>query len=61
MIRGKFTEYRKSIVAAVGAAIAWGILVTGSEPTAITSDEWIQGGILLATALGVYGLANRPA
>lgn len=55
-----FGRYTKAITAIVGAALAWGLLVVGSDPSAVTSDEWIQGGILLATALGVYGLPNSP-
>lgn len=50
--------YRKTIVAVVGALIAWSYVVIGG-PVAITADEWRQGAILLAVALGVYAIPNR--
>lgn len=52
-------RYRKTIVAVVGAAVAWSGVVLDSGPDAITGGEWRLGGILLATALGVYGVANQ--
>lgn len=51
--------YRKTIVAVVGCAVAFGTLVVTSEPAAITSAEWLSGGIGLVTALGVYGTPNE--
>lgn len=53
-------RYRKTIAAVVGAGIAWSDLVIGG-PVKITATEWRVGAILLATALGVYGIANKPA
>lgn len=53
------SAYRKTIAAVVGAALTWGTVVTQSAPSAVTSAEWIAGGILLATAVGVYGVENR--
>lgn len=52
-------RYRKTIAAVVGAGLAWSELVIGG-PDEITATEWRVGGILLATALGVYGISNKP-
>lgn len=57
----KLTAAKKTVTLVVGAAIAWGQLVVGSESTEITAPEWIAGAILLATAFGVYRVANEPA
>lgn len=51
--------YRKTIVAVVGACAAFATLVVTSAPAEITSSEWLSGGIGLAAALGVYGVANQ--
>lgn len=53
-------KYRKTIVAVVAAAAAWSELVIGG-PVAISATEWRVGALLLAGALGVYGIANKPA
>jgi len=52
--------YRKTIAAVVVGAIGWATLVTQSASSAITSGEWIAGATALATALGVYTVANKP-
>lgn len=54
------SRYRKTITAIVGACIAFAALVITSDPAAITSSEWLSGGIGLATALGVYQVSNTP-
>lgn len=54
-----FGKYSKFITAAVGAAVAWGYQVLASAPDDITGVEWIDGLVLVATALGVYTVANR--
>ncbi len=51
-------NYRKTIVALVGAAVAWSYVVIGG-PVAISAEEWRQGAILLAVALGVYAVPNK--
>lgn len=58
---GPLAPYRKTLVAVVGAIIAFATLVITSDPSSITSAEWLSGAIGLATALGVYGIANIPA
>jgi hypothetical protein len=52
------SKYRKTIVAVVGAALAWSDLVIGG-PAAISATEWRVGAVLLATALGVYAAPNK--
>lgn len=52
--------YKKSIAAVVGAVISWAQLVVGSSQSNITAPEWIVLAIGLATAFGVYQLANEP-
>lgn len=54
-----FGRYNKTVTALVGAAIAFATLVITSDPTKITSSEWLSGAIGLATALGVYAAPNR--
>lgn len=53
-----FGTYTKSIAALVGAGIGFATLVIGSASSAITGSEWLAGGVLLATALGVYAAPN---
>lgn len=51
-------KYHKTVVAVVGAAIAFATLVITSAPAEITASEWLSGAIGLATALGVYQVSN---
>lgn len=53
--------YRKTVTAVVTGLIGWAAVVITSEPTAITASEWLMGVTALATALGVYAVANEPA
>ena len=50
-------KYRKTIIAVVGAGVAWSYVVIGG-PTHISADEWRSGAVLLLTALGVYAIPN---
>lgn len=52
--------YRKTITAVVGALLTWGAVVVTSDPTSVTASEWLLAAGSLATALGVYGVANEP-
>ena len=52
------SRYRKAIAAVVTGVIGWATAVVASAPAAITSTEWIMLATVLATALGVYGVAN---
>lgn len=51
-------KYRKTIIAVVGAGVAFGTLVVTSPQAAISSSEWLSGAVGLATALGVYAAPN---
>lgn len=51
--------YRKTITALVTGLLGWGAVVITSEPTAITSSEWLGLGVALATAFGVYQIPNE--
>ena len=53
-------RYRKTIVAVVGAGIAWSYVVIGG-PVHISAEERRTGAILLATALGLYAVPNDEA
>lgn len=55
------SEYRKTVTALCVGLLGWGTVVVTSDPTAITSSEWIAFGVALATALGVYAVPNEPA
>lgn len=53
-----FAPYRKTIAALVTGLIGWATVVTQSDASAVTSSEWIMLATVVATALGVYGVAN---
>ena len=50
----KLTKYTKSITALVTGVLGWAAVVVSSEPSAITSSEWLQLAVTIAVALGVY-------
>ncbi len=55
-------KINKTLTALAGAAIAWATIVQQSPSAAITSSEWLAGGILLAGVFGVYQAPNvKPA
>lgn len=53
--------YLKTITAVVTGLLGWSAIVVASESADITSTEWQLGAVALATALGVYTIANKPA
>ena len=53
------SKYRKTVAAVVGAGLTWATVVPQSPAQPVTAAEWVAGGILLATAVGVYGVENR--
>lgn len=53
-----FGPYGKTLTALIVGLIGWATLVVHSASSSITADEWIQFVTVLATALGVYGVAN---
>ena len=51
-------EARKTVVALVGALIAWGWVVVDSDATSISAHEWMLLAVGAATAVGVYKVTN---
>jgi hypothetical protein len=52
------SNYLKTIAAVVTGVIGWATLVVNSDPSEITSSEWIVLATAVATALGVYAVPN---
>ena len=50
--------YRKTIIATVGGVLAWAQIAYVPDGS-IDRPEWYGLAVTLATALGVYGVANR--
>jgi hypothetical protein len=53
-------SYRKSVTALVTGWLGWGVVVVASASGPITAAEWLQLGIVTATAAGVYAVTNQP-
>ena len=51
---------RKALTPIVMGGIGWATLVVQSPSGPITSSEWLMGGTILASALGVYAISNTP-
>ncbi len=51
--------YRKTVTAVVTGVIGWVTAVFASGDSGVTGTEWIMLATILATALGVYGVANK--
>lgn len=54
-----FNASRKTIAALVGGLISWAYVVNDSVTPGVTTGEWIGLAVVVATALGVYGVANK--
>lgn len=54
-----FGPYAKTVMALITGLIGWGIVVTESAAAHISSSEWIMLAVAVATALGVYSVANQ--
>lgn len=50
----------KAITAFVAGFIPWLTIVSTSAATGVTSDEWIALAVIVAQALGVYTVVNKP-
>lgn len=50
--------YQKTVTALVTGLIGWGFVVIASASAPITSSEWMGLAVVVATALGVYAVAN---
>lgn len=49
---------RKALTPLVTGGIGWAVLVVNSPSAVITATEWIALGVVAATGLGVYAVAN---
>lgn len=54
-----FGAYNKVITAVVTGLIGWAAAVVTSDKAAISASEWVMLATVLATALGVYSVANK--
>lgn len=52
--------YKKTIASVVIGVLGWSSAVTVSDASDITASEWVGLVTVLATAVGVYQLANEP-
>lgn len=52
-------KYNKTITAVVTGLIGWASAVVTSDTAPITASEWVMLATVLATALGVYSVANK--
>jgi len=57
----KLAPYRKTVSAVVIGLLGWGGVVVASAPSGVTGAEWLGLGTALATAVGVFSFANKPA
>lgn len=54
------SRYAKTISALVTGLLGWGAVVVSSDRASISASEWLALGVAAATALGVYGMPNKP-
>lgn len=52
----KLAPYRKFVVAAVGAALTWGVATYANDPDV---SKWLSLATAVFTALGVYQVPNK--
>lgn len=52
-------KYNKTIAAVVTGLIGWAAAVVVSDPAPVTAAEWVMFATVVATALGVYQVANK--
>lgn len=50
--------HAKAITAFIAGIIGWLTLVTTSDPTAVTAEEWVVGVTYLSTVILVYVVPN---
>lgn len=51
--------YRKTITAVITGVLGWFATVIASDAAKISQSEWLMLAVVLATALGVYGVSNK--
>ena len=54
-------QYRKTLTAIVTGVLGWFATIIASEAETISQSEWLMLAVVLATALGVYGVPNKNA
>lgn len=52
-------RHRKTLTALATGLLGWATLVTMSTNVPISSAEWVNLGVVIATALGVYSVGNK--
>ena len=50
--------WAKTVTALVVGLLGWASIVISSDASAITANEWVGLGVVLAIALGVYTVPN---
>lgn len=50
--------WAKTVTALVVGLLGWASIVISSDSNAVTANEWVILGTVLATALGVYAIPN---
>lgn len=51
-------KYNKTVTAVVTGLLGWAGVVVASPAQPVTAPEWLMLGVGMATALGVYAVAN---
>ncbi len=56
----RLSKYQKAIAALVTGLLGWFGVVIASNPDHlhVTNPQWLALGVVVATALGVYGVPN---
>lgn len=54
-----FGQYNKTVTAVITGLIGWGSAVVTSDRATVSASEWIMLATVLATAFGVYAIANK--
>lgn len=50
--------WAKTVTALVVGLLGWASIVITSDPAAVTANEWVGLGVVLAIGLGVYTVPN---
>lgn len=56
----RLDPFRKTVTAIITGVIGWAAAVVASDPVNITASEWVFGATVVATALGVFQVRNKP-
>lgn len=57
------SKYQKTIAALVTGVLGWFAVVISASPNTftVTNSQWLALGVVVATALGVYGIPNTES